>query len=436
MSLPNAKPGECYAKVMIPAEHKTETEEVVKKEASEKIEIIPAKYETVTEKILVKDASEKFVPVPAVYEDLKEAIEVSAAKQVWRTGRKAKSSMAGQSFLAGAMALGLPGTANVGQCFAEYHQPAQYKTETKQVMLKDASFKIEIIPAKYEVVEEKILVKQASEQLKEIAQVYETVSEKVMVSPAYTTWKKGRGLVERIDGTTGEIMCLVEVPAEYKTVTKRVLKAPATTQKMVIPAEYKVQKVTKLISPAQEKKIEIPAVYETVTTNVKVSDDKTGWLLEGTAGAGKATKNILCLHETPPKHETVVKRVMKSPATVKKVSIPAEYKTQKVAKLVSPAQEKRIKVPAEMQTVTKNIKVTDSRMEWRSVLCETNMSKELNMKIQESLHKAGFKAGPIDGKVGQATMRAVDAYQVANKLPRGGLTMKTLDHLGVKVSQR
>jgi len=435
LSLPNAKPGECYAKVMIPAVYKSETEQVVKKEAYEKIEIVPAKYETVTEKVMVKEASEKFAPVPAVYTDLKEVIETSPARKVWRTGSNHKASLAEPSLVAGAMALGLPNTAQVDQCFMEFHQPAQYKKETKQITLKEVSYKIDIVPAKYEVVKEKVLVKQASQKLKTIPPVYENVSEKVLVSAAYTTWKKGRGLVERIDGTTGEIMCLVEVPAVYKTVTKRMLRKPATTEKIEIPAEYKVQQVRKLVSPPMENKVQIPATYETVTLNVKVSDDKTSWLLKGTQGAGKATGDILCLHEIPPKKETVVKRVMQSPATVTKVKIPAEYKTQNVDKLVTPSQEKRIKVPAEMQTVSKQIKVTDSKMEWRSVLCETNMSQDLNMRIQKALQSGGYNPGPIDGKLGMQTMKAIDTYQIAKQLPRGGLTMKTLDHLGIRVSK-
>lgn len=38
--------------------------------------------------------------------------------------------------------------------------------------------------------------------------------------------EKGRGPVEKLDQATGEIMCLVEVPAEYRTVTKRVQVSP------------------------------------------------------------------------------------------------------------------------------------------------------------------------------------------------------------------
>jgi len=53
--------------------------------------------------------------------------------------------------------------------------------------------------------------------------------------------------------------------------------------------------------------------------------------------------------------------------------------------------------------------------------------------IQRALQKAGHNPGPIDGVIGRQTMVAVDSFQRANGLPRGGLTMKTLAKLGVKI---
>ena len=47
--LPNAQPGECYAKVIIPAKFETTTEKILAKEASERLQIIPAKYGTASE---------------------------------------------------------------------------------------------------------------------------------------------------------------------------------------------------------------------------------------------------------------------------------------------------------------------------------------------------------------------------------------------------
>ena len=432
LALPNAKPGECYAKVMTPAQYKTEAQEVIKRDAYEKIEIVPAKYETVEEKVLVRQGGEKIVPVPAVYGTQEERIETEPARKVWRQGKGAKAAIADSSLVAGAHALGLPETATVGQCFAEYHLPAQYRTETQKVLKKEASKKFEVVAAKYETVEEKVLVSEASEKLIEVPAEYETVTEKVLERAAYTTWKKGRGPVERIDNSTGEIMCMVEVPAKYKTIKKRILKSPATTKKVAIPAKYTVQKVRKLVSPAAENAIEIPAEYEVVSKRIKVSDGKTTWAAaSGVSPEGKATGRNLCITEIPGKFKTIKKNIIKTPATVKKVEIPAVYQTQKVRKLVSPPQEKRIKIPAEKQTVTKRILVSSPKLEWQSVLCETNMTKSMNLQIQNALKKAGFNPGLIDGVIGRQTLVAVDQFQQKNNLPTGGLTMRTLKELGI-----
>lgn len=432
-AIPDAKPGECYAKVMIPAQYKTETKEIVKRDAYEKIEIVPAKYETVEEKVLVRQGGEKIIPVPAVYDIQEERIEVEPARMIWRQGDSEKAKIADSSLVAGAHALGLPESAKPGQCFAEYHQPAEYKTETKKILKKEASKKFEIIPASYETVEEKVLVREAAEKLIEVPAEYETVTEKVLQHAAYTTWKKGRGPVERIDNSTGDIMCLVEVPAKYKIVKKRVLKTPATTRKEVIPAKYTVKKVRKLVTPPSEKAIEIPAEYEVITKRIKVSDGKTTWVASDATADGKKTGRTLCMAEVPAKYTTIKKRVVKTPATIKKVEIPAVYQTQKVRKLVSPPQEKRIKVPAEKQAITKRVRVSGPKLEWRSVLCETNMTKSMNLKIQNALKDAGFNPGLIDGVIGKQTLVAVDAFQRKNNLPTGGLTLRTLKALGISI---
>ena len=225
-TLPNAKPGECYAKVVIPAQYKTENVDVTAREASVRFEMVPAKYEVVEEKVLVKEAAKKIVPVPAEYETTTETVELAAASTVWLSGRKRNSLPASPVLLA---AIGNGGIKldeqPVGACLSEYFVPAQYKDEDVRV-LKTASYEnIEVEPAAYEWVEEKVLVKEATKEVVEVPAVFETVTEKVLVSPATTMWKAGRGPVQRIDNSTGEIMCLVEVPAKYKSVTRKVIKS-------------------------------------------------------------------------------------------------------------------------------------------------------------------------------------------------------------------
>jgi hypothetical protein len=284
----------------------------------------------------------------------------------------------------------LPPAAKAGECYARAFVPPQYKPVSKTVLKREAAERVETTPARYEWIEERVLVQEASEQLKVIpAQygwkeeqvlvkeastqlveqpaVYQTVEEKILVRDAYTTWKKGRGPIERIDNATGEIMCLVEVPAEYKTVTKKVLKTPASVREVAIPAEY----------------------------------------------------------------QTVKRRVVVEPAKTMTVAVPEQYKTVKVRKLIEPAKERRIALPAEYQEVSDQVQISEGRLEWRPILCETNTSPDIVRKLQTALRNAGHNPGNIDGILGKSTMAAVTAYQKANGLASGQLTIKTLQMLKV-----
>jgi hypothetical protein len=284
---PNAKAGECYARIFVPPTYTTVTEQAMKREESERVQIIPAKTQTGTERVLVSEASSK----------------------------------------------------------------------------------LEVVPATYGWVEETMLVSPASKKLVEVPATYKTVTERVMDKPAHTIWKKGKGPIQAADNATGEIMCLVDVPATYKSITKTVLVTPASTREVAIPAEY----------------------------------------------------------------TTIKKRVMKTPPSTREIKIPAEYKTVQVTKVVTPAQEQRFTMPAQYQTVQKTVQVSEGRMEWQTVLCETNATPHAVMAIQRALQNAGYRPGNIDGVVGQSTMNAVRSFQKAKGLPVGQLTMETITALGVNL---
>ena len=185
------------------------------------------------------------------------------------------------------------------------------------------------------------MVSSESKKLVEVPAKYEMQQERVLVKAAHTIWKKGRGPIEKIDHATGEIMCLVEVPASYKTISKRVMVSPPSTKEIFIPAEY----------------------------------------------------------------STIKKRVLVEPPKQVRVPIPAEYETVKVRKMLSPAQERKMKVPAEYQTVTRTEMVTESHMEWRRILCETNVNPEIIKEVQLTLRSRGHDPGRIDGVIGHVFCR-------------------------------
>ncbi len=294
--------------------------------------------------------------------------------------------------------------AKAGECYAQVYTPAKYTTQTKRVLKNEASFRIETIPAVYETVTERVvkreaserlevvpavyenvtervMIKEASTRLETVPAVYETATERVMVKPARQVWKNSKGTIygtaiKDAEGklitrpnAAGEVLCLVEEPAEYKTITKRVLKNEATTREVTIPAEYK----------------------------------------------------------------TITKRVMKTPPTTRKITIPAEYQTVTKRVLKSPATTRRIEIPATYETVTERVLENEASMEWVGVLCDVNVTSAKLREIQGALKRAGHYAGPIDGVFGSQTSTAVASFQRSKNLSQGyGLTLQTLDALNIQ----
>lgn len=430
--LPNAKPGECYARVLIPAEYRSVADEVVVREAAQRVEIVPARYEWTEEKIRVEEASYRLETLPTVYDTVSEKVEVSSARRIWTSGLSKRE--ASTALLEAAMKMGVNDNVNAGTCFHEYLEPAKFRTTSDQVLKKEASEKLVTTPAKYEWAEEKVLVKEASTRMVEVPAVYETEYEEVLIEAARQEWKKGRGPKERIDDSTGEILCLIEIPAKYKRVAKRVLKSPATTRQIEIPAVYKTQKVRRLAAEPEIKRIEVPAEYSSVSRREKVSDDTYYWYRDDASNTqGTRTGNQLCLQEFPAQYKTVTRTVVKTPASTRRIEIPAVYNNVRVRKLVSPAAERRIDIPQETRSITRREMVSDERLEWRQILCDTNLTDDVVRRIQRALLAEGYNPGPIDGVVGHETLAAVSAFQRARKLPRGGLTMTTLQALKINI---
>jgi len=287
----------------------------------------------------------------------------------------------------------LPPKAEPGQCFTRVWQeptystsserklvseagerieviPAKFKNGTKRIVVEEASTKLVTVPATYKTVTERVLVRPASSRLESIPAVYETVTERVVDKAAHTIWKQGTGPIQRLDASTGEIMCLVEVPATYKTISKQIIKTPASTRTVNIPAEYK----------------------------------------------------------------TVTRRVVDQQASTKEVQIPAKYSTVQVTEMVTPASERRVAIPAKYQTVTSRQLVTDGSMAWKEILCDTNTTPGKVREIQGALRSAGYNPGSVDGQLGPSTVSAVSSFQKAKGLSGDGvLTAQTVKALGVSL---
>jgi len=296
----------------------------------------------------------------------------------------------------------MPPSADPGECFARVLIPETTEIVTEQVIDRPESTEISVIPATFETVTEQVLVKEETVEYRTIPATYETITEQVLIEPektetivvpaqfetyteqvlvrpAYTTWKPGAGLFGRgAAGTgtqpgsgdtqvaTGELLCRVEVPAVYDTVTRTRLVEPERTETRVIPARY----------------------------------------------------------------ETVSKQVVSQPPQVVEEVIPAVFDTVEVRRMVTPPSEDVITIPATYKTLEKRVVTGGGGLEWREVLCDTNASPAKIREVQTALTAAGYET-PTDGAFGPATLRSMEAFQRANGLPIGYLTVSTVAALGV-----
>ena len=315
-------------------------------------------------------------------------------------------SLRAQLDQSGAVTPGANGPPNPkpGECYARITTTAQFKTEKENVVDQPASESIRVIPATYKTVKEKVLLREASEKLEVIPATYKTVTEKVLVEPektrivavpakyetverrikvrdAYTTWKPGGKvyavgsnalggtILENRTTQAGGVLCLVEIPAEYKTVSERKLVTPATTREETIPGKYK----------------------------------------------------------------TVTRRVVDQKATTRVVPVPAEYQTVTKSVVDQEARTEKTAIPATYRTISRQVETTPAQTTWASVLCDYNATPDVVRDLQTRLKKAGHYGGPIDGIIGSQTKAGIRSYQKSVGVRSEILTMDSARQLGLKI---
>lgn len=194
--------------------------------------------------------------------------------------------------------------------------PAVYRDVPEQRMVQPASVDYRTVPAQYEWVEEQVEVVPERVEKEFVPARYEEYTEQVQIHPERTIREEVPGCDK--DGSKIDCYGSRTIPAEYQTVTKKRLVAPATTQTKVIPAERKLMRVQKVVSPARVEKMDIPAKYETITK--KVLDRPAEYRYE----------------TIPARYSTVEKKVITAPEGKRLVRIPAKYETVSRIEVVSP----------------------------------------------------------------------------------------------------
>lgn len=374
--------------------------------------------------------------------------------------------------------------------------PAEYRWDEQKYVVKQETVEFITVPATYKTVTETIVIKEPTTRTEVVAAVYETVTEQVLVREAHTEWKPGNGLDAYAPGygpgkapyskpaggyggagggagagggygappvtkvtPTGEVLCLVEVPAEYKTVTKQQLKTPAHTvtiqvpgetqtvtkqvvdtearvEKRVIPAVYGYQKVRVLVSPERTETYTIPAVYKTIDKTRVVGGGKLEWreiICEKDMNGPLPANAIPCQPGIngatckPPGYHEHEERHVKGYGERGdvKVSTPTTY-----AK-AQPAPTPAVKAAPVAAKPVQTAAVQPAPASVQAASTAHSSGVTMVARMQEALSAKGYYKGAVDGFFTEASREALVRFQRDNHVAEGQLTVETARLLGI-----
>ena len=435
-ALPAAEAGECYVKALVPASYKQESVSRVLKEASESFTVLPATFTSDTETLLMKDASTEITVTEPEYKTNDYEIIVAEATREFVRDSADGTIAASPGLLFDLESSGFDmDEATAGQCFYEHYKKPTVESSVEKALVTEATEKLEVVPAVYREEQREIVVKPASSRILTFPAEYKTVEEQLLLEPAKVVWQKGTGPVQKIDDTTGEIMCRVELPAVYETLTREVIEREARTSVIAVPETKETYTVSLLDSDASEERTPIEATYEDVTKYKVLDDAEFSWVAGAPgdeAELGEHTGNVVCVKETPAVKKTITQTLVASAGGFETKQIPAITETKTVQRLGTDASFTANPIAAVSNSFETRSKVTDAHFEWRPVLCETNVTDQLVAEVQQALVDKGYDLELTPGVISSDTFKAIEAFQEEENLPQGGLTFATLDALGVQ----
>jgi len=238
-ALPNARPGECFARVMIPARYETRTKDVVVDQGEERLGVRDARFASQTRDILIRDAANRYVVHQPVYKAVQERVMVRPSYERLEVQAAVYRTVSEQIQIAPARTAWKP-----GKSLADWSGVKDTKNKHGEV------YCLVEIPAKTKTVTKRILVRPARTHTVSVAPLYRTITRHVLVDP---------GGVEE-----------VPMAAQYGQITTQRLITEATSYRTTIAP--RTQRISYRVEVAPARYDWIPVLCKTNTTPAAISN--------------------------------------------------------------------------------------------------------------------------------------------------------------------
>ena len=430
-----ATPGKCYANCYIADQYYTETEQVMLKPPLTRkvlsrpvlvddvldMEVYPsmrrfviqqAVFDTIEEQILIKPATIQYKVIPPVFEKADEPLENPPVPKRY-------------------------------VCV-----PAVYETQKETVMVSPEYKEYSVVEGEVQSAQRFYDKEPAYVRLEFKEPEYKETTERIEIKPASQKWikKKGEAGCLQADPDDCFVWCLVEEPAEYQMVTKRIdlgcdgsgIPGSGCISQVQIDPKPASIKVKELVRQAEIQEHTKEARYQTIYK--KILRDSAYVLVEDIPEGPAPVRNLRMVkpaeyveEEVPAEYRTVKRLVLRQQASYTEEMMPPKTKQVRIKKLEGPQTETEELVPGEFITVAKRVMVRQGGFtEWREVLCDEKITGYTIRELCDALRARGYEPGVASNQMDGKTKEALKKFQMDNGLPVGNLDFETLDALGIR----
>lgn len=421
IGMPPAQPGQCFAKVKQPAKFKNVVKRVQVSPATSKRVLVRApQYRWNAKKVLARPATHTFKYIPAQYRTITKRVLVKPAHYTWQKGKQGPITRIDNM---------------TGEILCRVKVPAVYRTVTQKVVARPAQRLKRNIPAVYKTVKQKQFVAPAQYKTVRTPARFVNKSYRVKVSDVRYQWKP--------------IACKAPSPAHkprtvaYKpqqSAEQRRLKQEFDRQQQILKREWMQQEAQRQQAAAAKKR-------QTAAQQRQAALKRQQIQLQKQRQAQAAQKRRHAQHQANLQAQAAQKRRQaqhqanlqaqrraaqvhtlpqghQQPAYAKpKAKVTQVRHIPKPRPTVAPARV--IQAPSKTQTVMH--KAPASNADDKTPLTRANAV----YRIQKALQQRGFKPGPVDGRLGPTTVKALTAFQETQGLKTGTLNRDTLRALNL-----
>ena len=381
MGLPPAKPGQCFAKVKVPANYQTKSKRVlIQKASSQRVLVRAPQYRWVSKKVLVKKATYINRTIPAEYRNTTKRVLVKPAYNTWRKGHGAITRIDNMT----------------GQIMCRVTVPAVYKNVSKRVIVRKAQNVRTFVPAVYKTVKQKQRVSAALYKTVNRPARYKTQNYRVKVASARYVW---RPILCKTNAPKNYGKSVVRSQADYKKQYKR--PSSGITQNQYMHVMNTMKKMSASKKPVVKKA-------------VKTAPEK-----------GITHQQYMQVMNAPIKSMPSVTKK----AAAKKVTKPVSTKATET--MAAPAPEAMPAKPEATPAATPEATPAATASGTTQKPSKTAIKQNIVYGIQAALKSKGFDPGSLDGKMGPNTAAALKAFQSSRGLPVGVLSKDTFRALGL-----